>query len=404
MAVKQNIKNKKFVNFLEKLASWEVIILSANPGNPILARDTLLGSGLKNFIILATCFMIWFLKSNKKFKVSSFSLMCFITLWLFMTSFFRNSPFNVLIGLSATPLIMYMLISVSDFKRLRELLLNALTKLSAATLIIYFAIYRSLGIGITNINRNGTVQIFYIFRDWWGRPASIYQEPGCFQIITISILILFIDELVKLNFTNVKYYIKKFGIVILTLLAAQSSMGYICFTILVMLIFIYNKSAKHNILVYAIILVMGIIPIFLLWQSDTIQEKIDPTNLLIRSSLSERIADSNMLYEMSFISPLTGLGKSSPYYYGYARFYGGFLHGDGVNGSLNMIVCHGWPFFFIIIVCMLVALGRMKQDIPSILVLLVLLLSYSDEAYYLHYLMYLYIFTFNSYDGRENLS
>ena len=398
MAVKQNIKNKKFVNFLEKLAAWEVIILSANPGNPILARDTLLGSGLKNFIILATCFMIWCLKSNKKFKVSSFSLMCFITLWLFMTSFFRNSPFNVLIGLSATPLIMYMLISVSDFKRLRELLLNALTKLSAATLIIYFAIYRSLGIGVTSISKNGVVQIFYIFRDWWGRPSSIYQEPGCFQIIIISILILFLDELVKLNFTNVKYYIKKFGIVILTLLAAQSSMGYICFTILVMLIFIYNKSAKHNILVYTIILVMGIISTFLLWQSDVVQQKIDPANF----SLLERIDDSNMLYEMSFISPLIGLGRASPDYYGYAKFYGGFIHGNGINGCLNMIVCHGWPFFFIVIVCMLVALGRMEQDIPSILVLLVLLLSYSDESYYLHYLMYIYIFTFNSYDGREN--
>ena len=200
------------------------------------------------------------------------------------------------------------------------------------------------------------------------------------------------------------YYVRKFGLILIALLLARSSMGYICLMIFVMLLFTFNKSIKHNFFVYVIVFVLGITAAFFLWQSDTVQKKIDPRNMLVRrSSLAGRVNDTITLYNMSFISPLTGLGGRSPDYYRYGDIYGGFPDRDGVNGWLNVAVCYGWPFFFLIVISMILGLRRMKPGMPAVLLFTVLLLSQADETNALHYLLFLYVFPFNSYDRQENL-
>ncbi|MBQ6972315.1 MAG: hypothetical protein IJP86_08200 [Synergistaceae bacterium] len=399
MASIKNVKQKSLVNFLEWAAAWEIVIFSGNQG-----AVKLLSGGPKGILTLLTCLLLWGIKSNKRFNIFSFGLMCLMSMWLVMGTLMGSYTFTSLVGPPGTVLCVYLLLSVSDFRIFRERLLKALSQLSAATLITY-VIYITTGIGRGERQGRVAVQVFYLFRDWGGRVASIYQEPGQYQIIIFFILVLFVDEFVKINPTNMRYYVRKFGVIIVALLASQSSMGYICLALLLALVFTFNKSVKHNIIVYALIFLAGIATVFFIWQSDTIQQKIDPRNMLTRtSSLAERVADSFMLLRMSFISPWTGLGLRSYDYYHYGSVYGGFPHGDGVNGWLNVAVCLGWPFFFLLIGSMIRGLGRMKQGIPPLLVFAVLLLSQADETYALYYTTFLYVFPFNSYDTQEKLS
>ena len=400
MAVRTKLRNKAFVNFLEWLFVWEFIFFSGNSGIPALMQNGLLAGGPRGIIVLATCLLLWWKKSDKKYDILQFSLMLLIVVFFFSSGIAAGNPFTQLISTPAIVVCMYLVLSISDFFLLRERIRKALSKLCAVTLITY-AVYMATGIGVTS-GGSGKKLIFYIFTDWGGRPASIYQEPGQFQIMICFVLVLFVDELVKINMTNIRYYIRKFGMIIAALLASQSSMGYICFMILVALLFTFNKSSKRNILLYAVLLTAGVIGAFLLWQSDTIQQKIDPANMLnSRSSLAERLVDSIMLFRMSFISPWLGLGPGSADYFYYGAAYGGFRHGVGVNGWLNVAVCYGWPFFFLITGSMLFGLRRMKQGIPPLLVFIVLFLSQANETNALSYTTYLYVFKFNSYVGQE---
>ena len=397
MSARRNIKQKKLVNFLEWAAAWEIVVFSGNAGS-----TSLLSGGPRGIIVLMTCLLLWVIKSDKRFNIPSLGLMCLIAMWVAFGVMRASPSFTSIIGPVSSIACVFLVLSVSDFKIFREKLLKSLSLISAATLVTY-AIYITTGIGGGARQGRIAVQVFYFFRDWGGRPSSIYQEPGQYQIVIFFILVLFVDELVKIHLSNMKYYVRKFGIIIAALFAAQSSMGYICLALLMAIIFTFNKSVKHNVIVYALIFIAGIAAAFFVWNSDTVQQKINPRNMLMRkSSLAERVADSIMLFRMSFISPVIGLGSRSSDYYYYGAMYGGFPHGDGVNGWLNVAVCLGWPFLFLLTGSMIFGLGRMKQGAPPLLVFMVLLLSQADETYALYYTTFLYVFPFNSYDRLEN--
>lgn len=348
------------------------------------------------------------MKSDKKFKLSQFRLALFIASYMFLNSLIFNSSVHKLILPVMHCVCTFLLVSVLDFYSFRERLLDAMTKVSAVSFVIWII---DLATGIGGSERS----ILWIFKRG-SRLASIYQEPGSYQIILFSILLLFVDELVKVNFANIKYYIRKFGIIIAAILACQSSMGYMCLLLLTMILFFYNKSAKRNVVSYSVFLVVGIIMALLMWQSDTIQKKIDPDNYNRHfSSLAERTMDSIILFRMSFISPLTGIGRRTPVYYQtyqaeWRRFKGiNFKKGlsdeiNGINGVLNIAVCFGWPFLLFLVYRIVLGIRKMKPGVPPVLVAFVLLLSLSNETYALNISTWLYIFTFNSYDGGRSIN
>ena len=398
MAVVRRVKEKNLVSFVEWVAALEIIFLTGNSGLRIFQDGGLLTGGPRGAIVLATFLSLWGLKSDKRFRIPSLGLACLIAGWLLVSDFIGNGISTRAIGSAAAVIASYLLASATDFREFREKLRIVLAWICAGTIITY-VIFMTTGIGAGATHGIAT-QLFVLFRIWGlERPCAVYQEPGQFQIIIFFVLLLFTDELVRINLSRMHYYVRKFGIILAALLLAQSSMGYICLMVYVVLLFTFNKSMKRNFFVYVFLFTAGIAAAFFLWQSDTVQGKIDPRNMLIRkSSLAGRVNDTITLYRMSFISPVTGLGGRSPDYYRYGNMYGGFPDEDGVNGWLNVAVCYGWPFFFLIVISMMLGMRRMKPGIPPPLLFLVLLLSQADETNAIHYMLFLYIFPFNSYD------
>ena len=284
---------------------------------------------------------------------------------------------------------MYFGVSAFSFKRFREILLKALTYLSAATLIVW-TLHITLGIGSFGKSPAPT---FEIFMDWGGRMASIYWEPGQYQIIMTFILVLFLDELRQIKLSNFIYYVKKFGIIILAMIVCRSTMAYISLMSILTLSFMFNKSAKRNKVLYVFMLIIAAALVLVLFGSDVVQRKIDPANLSRRSSLYIRMWDNIALWNMSQVSPLTGLGTGAEYVK-YGRM---FYNSTASNGWLAAAARYGWPFLFVIVWGMVRNLKRMKLGIPALIAFMPLLISQSNEHQLLYPIMYIYLYRFKDY-------
>ena len=291
---------------------------------------------------------------------------------------------------------MYMAVSVLSFRHFREKLLKALTCLSAVTLIAW-----SLHIGL-GIGRFGTppAPTFGIFMDWGGRMASIYWEPGQYQIIMTSTLVLFFDELRQIRFANIMRYVRRFGIIVLAIIVCRSTMGYLCLMVLMVLAFMSNKSAKNNKIMYIFLLIVAVILAVVIFNSDVVQEKIDPRNLSRRSSLYTRMWDSIALWNMSLVSPITGIGFSSEFQK-YGRMY---YNTTASNGWLGIAAEFGWPFLLFVIWCVVRNLKRMKFGLPAIIAFIPLFMTNSNEFWILYPILYIYIFRFRDYAEQHEKS
>ena len=229
--------------------------------------------------------------------------------------------------------------------------------------------------------------------DWGGRMASIYWEPGQYQIILTFTLVLFLDELRQFRISRFMRYFKRFGVIVIAMLVCQSTMAYVSLMSIITLSFMFNRTGRKNIIVYILMLFAAASLIFVMFNSQVIQEKISPDNLLARTSLSIRIQDNIALWHMSQVSPLLGIGRGASFQK-YGQIYGNIT---GSNGWLYAATNFGWPFLLLIIWCIIKNLKYMKLGIPSVIAFIPLLLTYCNEYWLLFPITLIYIFKFRDY-------
>ena len=348
------------------------------------------------FIFLLTSLLL-FLKRPKLKVDSSTGTMFAISLWMLF-----NSIVITIMGVGAVkgygfdlaPKVIavaaYMAISALSFKQFREKLLSALNILCIATLIAWF-LHINLGIGSFGKSPAPT---FGIFMDWGGRMASIYWEPGEYQIIMIFVLVLFFDEFRNMRLINIMRYVRRFGIIILALIVCQSTMGYLSLMALLGIAFMFNASVKKHKIMYFMLMVIACVITMLIWNSDVVQNKIASDNLRERSSLYIRLMDNYALLNMSMINPIIGIGQGNKDYAKYSKM---FSDTTSTNGWFKLAVMYGWPFLAFIIMCILKNLKRMNLGIPVLLMFIPLFLSQSNEHNALFPITYIYIYKYRYY-------
>ena len=138
--------NKKLVRFLEYAAAWEIILFSGSTSPDWGIR---LSRPVMTFIFVVTVSLLWAMKSNRRFK-PSVKLMLFLSMCFFALNLnsllFEVSGFTYLLSTLSAIAGMYLLLSVSDFRDFRKLLLKATTILATVTIITWI-IYSITGIG-----------------------------------------------------------------------------------------------------------------------------------------------------------------------------------------------------------------------------------------------------------------
>ena len=392
--------SRRSFRFLEWCLAWEILIFSGGTGESG-GGITFLRSYYGGLILLVTSICLSLLASKNKAKnkeKSSTVVMLIVVVWMSVNSIIfdigATNGFgflhNFLPILKVYAITMYLAISALSFRHFRNILLKALTYLSAATLIAW-ALRMTLGIG--TLVQRGSINIG-VFQHFNKRTASIYWEPGQYQIIIIFVLVLFLDELRQITFSNIKYYIKKFGIIILALVICQSTTGYLSLIALIGIIFMFNISAKKNKILYIPMILVAFVIGLLIFNSDVVQNKIDPNKLSVNSSYGIRLLDNIALIRISLISPLTGLGRKGDNYVKYSNI---FFNKTASNGWFAGAASLGWPFLIMYICCIFRNLKRMKLGVPALFAFIPLFLSQSGEAEMLFPIMYLYVYRFRDY-------
>jgi hypothetical protein len=360
--------------------------------------DIFFNGGIAPLFFLITCSLCFFTNSNRgRIKKEDHYKMLFISLWTILCTYIlgKGNHNSLWISYVFYALGMMLLVSSTDFYFLKEKLLKYLSLLTFISIIVqlghdYFGLFpakpyitektvRYLSLGIFNTE--------------WGenRLSSIYWEPGQYQIIIYYVLVLFADE--WCNLSNLKRNLKKFGLLLVGLIMTTSTTAYLVLMLAILVIFISNMKRK-NIVVVLLLICLGVTSIYFLTISPAVQEKVEQKDSdQENSSYAIRMADNMACLEVTMDSPITGYGPGSDIL-GKKLYAAGSLTNS--NGWLYSAAQLGIPYVLLLWLFMWRNLRR-HYKANTLLLLFMLIISQSNEAFITFPYLYLYIFNGRNY-------
>lgn len=374
------------------LAIVEFLIFSGG----IYMTNSYLGNGTNAlFVFCFTTFFRFLSVDSMKLERKNVKRWLFITIWVFLVTFvFGQGSHDMSIMMyvlySASVLL---LISSTDFDRFRNLLLNYLVVLSIVSIIVQLG-HDYLGIFNTNntyIKASGDVVFYtYVFNTEWGenRLASIYWEPGQYQIVIFYTLVLFAEEWSVLS--KWRENLKKFGVLFVALFMTISTTAYLMMMLMVIIVFV--KSSRNHLRLIPIYFAFGAVAVFFLYNSDAVQDKEEQRESgSDRTSYAVRLADNLGCLMVTLDDPLTGYGIGSSMLENRLLSEGSETSSNGwLYGSAQM----GIPYILFILICIWKNLKRMSPHTNTLLLFALLVLSQCNEYFITFPYMYMYIFEF----------
>lgn len=230
-----------------------------------------------------------------------------------------------------------------------------------------------------------------LFTTEWGeyRLASIFWEPGQYQVVIFYILFMFIDELA--DFSKLKRNLWKFGPVFIAILMTQSTTGYVVLALLLLAIMVKSKIKPSYFVLYALFCIGG----YFLYNSDAIQKKVEQSqNQQEESSFTVRMADNLACIQATIERPIVGWGGSNDVL---NRRLMGLGNETSSNAWLYATAMFGIPIVLWIIFCMFKNIRKTQPLIPSLVILLSLILSQGGEPRLYCPYLYIYVFAFKYY-------
>ena len=251
------------------------------------------------------------LQQNKSFSFIVFVMcLCFFSYVINESQYQDNSTFGYLTCLIAT----FFIISKYDFYYFRHLITNVVFVICLFGIPIFLFVengilgYNIVQIGISNTNTREYAMYGVYTLGWpwlFHRFSGIWHEPGACQIILNTIIWLHFDNIIHWKLSKYQKY--KLAVILVASLLTLSTGGYICLMFLIIAICLNMKSKKVNAIIYLLILILFIIAVVLLYNSDVIQNKLfDKQNDSV--SKIARMSDAFALWKMTLEKPLIGYG------------------------------------------------------------------------------------------------
>lgn len=366
--------------------------------------STLLGGGGKiKFGFVLTCFL-YFLTAGKRHVVKSNVVrLLFIIIWPFLCTYVFGQGNH---GLQWTEYTLFatgvfLIVSSTDFYSFRNILYRYLFILTVVSIIVqighdYFGIFPA----VKYVDGGGEDRYLSLglFTTEWGeyRLASIYWEPGQYQIVIYYIIVLFADEWSAIE--NWRKSFRKFGIILLAIIMTASTTAYLLLMLVVLVIIIRNGRLYFMYL--PLILAIGGLSIFMLFNSEAVQNKVEmKENADVKqSSFTIRLADNVACLMVTLEDPLTGYGPGSDemekklYSEGSLTSSNGWLYGAAQLGI---------PYIIFVLICFWHNLKEMNIYSNKLLLFLILVIAQSNEAFIRLPYIYMYIFSFYYYAQKK---
>lgn len=347
-------------------------------------------------LFLVTSMLLWYMNRGRFNTIGHNQKIAFaIIFWTLLVNILFHDDITTNLYLT---LIFYCLstcfaVSVLDFYWFREKLLKYLNFLCLISIIVQIMSILGLPSKVVSINGFTWSMTLGIFNcDWGGnitnRMASIYWEPGVFQIVLIYVLCLFSDQYSRISY--IKTNMTKFILPIICLLWTQSTTGYFAFAILVLGISMSIAKAKKDKIKYILIVLFGFMIIYYIVNSNAVQGKFDRGSESY-SSYTIRYADNIALLRMSSEKPITGYGMDSK---SYLKRSFQLDNMSASNGWLYNTATNGIVSTLLFIVFIWNGLKRFKGCIHPVFIFLSLFVSQCNEYIMFFPTTFMFIYKF----------
>ena len=362
-------------------------------------------------IWLVTCFTA-FLNSEKEYRIDEWLIgvipVLFLMGWMLISTVVVNI-FSDFFFLSYLLFPVGMVISLYsfDFYKVRDCLLRLLSLIMVISIVVHIG----YNLEIIPAEIEGDVDkplemSLFFFNVGWGffdnipltRFSSIYWEPGQCQIIIMYVLVLSSDD-IQNHIYDVAYLLKKYGILLLSILLTGSTTGYIVFALFVsgLLLFNGNMLNQRRILplFLSVILAIGIFSFFYL--SDVVQSKLELSESLSdNNSYGIRLADNIACFTVAMEHPVFGMGVNSVELNAELEAYG---NTTASNGWLFSAAQMGFVYIIVMFIAMYMNIRKMNFGLLTIVPLIILILSQANEyATYLP-ITWMYCCPFGTYQN-----
>ena len=364
-------------------------------------------------IWLVTCF-IAYLNSEREYRIEEWFIgvipVLFLMGWMLLSTVVVNI-FSDFFFLSYLLFPVGMVISLYsfDFYKVRDCLLRLLSLIMVVSIIVHIGYNFEIIPAELEGDADKTLAMsLYFFNVGWGnfetipltRFSSIYWEPGQCQIVIMYVLVLFSDD-IQNHIYDIAYLLKKYGILLLSILLTGSTTGYIVFALFVSSLLLFNGNMLNQRrilpLFLSAILAIGIFSFFYL--SDVVQSKLELSESLNdENSYAIRMADNIACFTVAMEHPVFGMGVNSVELNAELEAYG---NTTASNGWLFSAAQMGFVYIIVMFIAMYMNLRKMNFGILTIVPLIILILSQANEyATYLP-ITWIYCCPFGTYQKNS---
>lgn len=326
----------------------------------------------------------------------NFRIVCVVILWNIVNNYVLHSNVQTNIVFSSLLCIIgaFFTISSFDFFEFRDILFKQLKFITVISIIVQLW-HDFIGGEPGRVSEESYLS-FYIFNTEWGqsRLASIYWEPGMYQIVIMYVLAFFTDEFKDAQ--NWKQNLKKYGIFIVALLYTQSTMGYICLFLLFVTIFVQNNKVQRKVFLWPVYIGVVAAVGLVLWSSEAVQKKVMQRESEVEtSSYYIRLNDNISLATMTMERPFVGYGMDTSEY----QIRNESLNNlSASNGWLYTSATNGIPYLLLILFFIYKGIKRQENAMAPAVVMSILLISQCNEYIVFFPYTFMYIFKFNEPD------
>lgn len=362
-------------------------------------------------IWLVICFTA-FLNSEKEFRIDEWLIGVIPVLFLMGWMLFSTVVINIFSDFFFLSYLLFpvgMVISLYsfDFYKVRDCLLRLLSLIMLVSIIVHIGYNLEIIPAELDGDADKTLAMsLYFFNVGWGsfenipltRFSSIYWEPGQCQIVIMYVLVLFSDD-IQNHIYDIAYLLKKYGILLLSILLTGSTTGYIVFALFVSGLLLFNGNMLNQRRILPIflsaILAIGVFTFFYL--SDVVQSKLELSESLSdENSYAIRMADNIACFTVAMEHPVFGMGVNSAELNAELETYG---NTTASNGWLFSAAQMGFVYIIVMFIAMYMNLRKMNFGILTIVPLIILILSQANEyATYLP-ITWMYCCPFGTYQN-----
>jgi len=341
----------------------------------------------------------FFLKKKGRVGIGNIIVVSFILLFFLLNYFFLNTDHwegnSQIYTYCMLAIASFCIYSKMPYIHFKWILLRLVFLLALISIILFIGVETGFFV-CSEIRKGNSSNMVFLFHNfgWFGylyhRLAGLYWEPGAYQIVLNTTLLLYLkDFCYKLVNRREK---RMLYIILIASLLTQSTASYLVLGVLIICYTYINIKVTHskNVMQILLFVIIAVCSIYVLFRSEVVTEKLSQKDIE-NSSYEIRKRDNLGLLVMISQKPFIGFGLDTKQFITKSRL---LQNSTSSNGILYYCAVFGIPFVLVLLIRIYYNIKQFNIGLPLLLTFTVFILINSFEVYLYFPLMYIFIYSF----------